>query len=149
MQILVDSDACPHTIREIIFRAAERCEVETTFVANHLIRVPPSRFITSRQVQAGFDVADHAILQRCEPGDLVITQDIPLAAEIIAKGGLALSPRGERFTRENIGPRRDMRDFLETMRASGEHTGGPPPLSKTDRMNFANQLDRILRAAGM
>jgi len=144
MKIWVDADACPVVVREIIFRAAERKELTTTLVANHLIRVPPSRYIKSVQVASGFDVADDEIVKRCAAGDLVITQDIPLAAEVIEKGGYALSPRGELFTTDNIKPRLNMRDFMDTMRASGERTGGPPPLSKTDRMNFANHLDRLL-----
>lgn len=144
MRIWVDADACPVAIKEIIFRAAERLELETTLVANQLIRVPPSRFIRAVQVVSGFDVADNEIVRRVEAGDLVITSDIPLAAEVVAKGGHALSPRGERFTPENVRGRLNMRDFLDTMRASGVQTGGPPPLSQTDRKAFADQLDRIL-----
>ena len=144
MEILVDADACPVVIKEIIFRAAERKAIKTTLVANQLIRVPASKFIRSVQVSSGFDVADNEIVRRCGAGDLVITSDIPLAAEVIDKGAHALSPRGELFTADNIKPRLTMRDFLDTMRASGEHTGGPPALSKTDRMNFANHLDRLL-----
>jgi len=144
MQIWVDADACPTVIREILYRAAERKQIVTTLVANRHVRVPPSKFVRSTQVASGFDVADSEIVRLCESGDLVITSDIPLAAEVIAKGAHALSPRGELFTEDNIKPRLNMRDFMDTMRASGEHTGGPPPLGKTDRMNFANHLDRIL-----
>lgn len=147
MRIWVDADACPVLIRDIICRAAERASVETTFVANHQIRVPKSAFLRSIQVPSGFDVADHEITRRCEQEDLVITSDIPLAAEVIDKGASALSPRGELLTKDNVRPRLNMRDFLETMRASGEHTGGPAALSKTDRMNFANHLDRIIARA--
>jgi uncharacterized protein YaiI (UPF0178 family) len=147
MKIWVDADACPVVIREILFRAAERTGITTTLVANSLIRVPPSKHIVSRQVPSGFDVADNEIAAQCEAGDLVITSDIPLAAEVVEKGAQALSPRGELLTQENVKPRLNMRDFMETMRASGEVHGGPPALSKTDRMNFANHLDRILAQA--
>lgn len=148
MKIWVDADACPVAVREILFRAADRTQIMTTFIANNLIRVPPSTFIASRQVPSGFDIADNEIVKRCDAGDLVITSDIPLAAEVIEKGAHALSPRGELFTPDNIRPRLNMRDFMDTMRASGAVTGGPPALSKTDRMNFANHLDRILARAG-
>ena len=143
--IWVDADACPVVIKEILFRAAERCRIALTLVANQPLRVPQSRFIRTLQVSAGFDVADNEIVLRMQPGDLVITGDIPLAAEVIGKGGLALSPRGELHTRENIGARLNMRDFMDTMRASGvEVGGGPPSLSQADRQEFANQLDRWL-----
>lgn len=144
MKIWVDADACPTVIREILFRAAERTQTMTTLVANNFIRVPPSEFIASRQVPAGFDVADHEIVRRCKVGDLVITSDIPLASAVIDAGAVALSPRGELFTADNIGPHLNMRDFMETMRASGEYHGGPAALNKTDRMNFARHLDRLL-----
>lgn len=143
----MDADACPLAIREILFRAAERTRVATTFVANSLVRVPTSKVIASKQVAKGFDVADSEIVRSCEAGDLVITSDIPLAAEVIAKGAHALSPRGELFDADTIRPRLNMRDFMDTMRASGELGGGPPPLSKTDRMKFANHLDRLLARA--
>lgn len=144
MKIWVDADACPVVIKEILFRAAERKSIETVLVANQYIRTPPSKFIKSMQVKAGFDVADDEIVKLLGPGDLIITSDIPLAAEVIEKGGLALSPRGEMFTSENIRARLNIRDFLDTMRASGEHTGGPAPLNQSDRQNFANHLDRLL-----
>lgn len=144
MKIWVDADACPSVIKEILFRAAERKGLELILVANQPLRVPPSKYIRSMQVSAGFDVADNEIVRLCEPGDLVITADIPLAADVIKKGGLALSPRGEAFTQNNIGGRLNMRDFMDTMRSSGEHTGGPPPLHQRDRMAFANELDKIL-----
>jgi uncharacterized protein YaiI (UPF0178 family) len=142
--IWVDADACPVVIKEILFRAAERTGVQLTLVANQPLRVPPSRNIKTVQVAAGFDVADDEIVLRMSAGDLVITSDIPLAAEVIEKDGLALSPRGELHTTENIRARLNMRDFMDTMRASGIDTGGPPPLSQGDRQAFANHLDRWL-----
>lgn len=144
MKIWVDADAIPTLIKDIICRASERKQIETIFVANQFIRTPPSKVIRSMQVSSGFDVADDEIVKRVEVGDLVITSDIPLAAEVIAKGGQALSSRGELFTTENIRQRLNIRDFMDTMRASGEHSGGPPPMSQSDRQQFANQLDRIL-----
>jgi len=148
MKIWVDADACPVVIKDILFKAAERTGVETTLVANQAIRVPPSRFIHSIQVASGFDVADNEIVARTEPGDLVITGDIPLAADVIEKGGLALSPRGEKFTTENIKARLNIRDFMDTLRGSGIDTGGPPALSQNDRKLFADHLDRILAKHG-
>lgn len=144
MKIWVDADACPVVIKEILFRAAERTRVETILVANQLMRVPPSKVISALQVPAGFDVADDEIVKRVEAGDLVITSDIPLAAEVIDKDALALSPRGELLTRANIKARLNMRDFLDTLRASGEHTGGPAAMNQADRKAFADQLDRLL-----
>ena len=145
MKIWVDADACPVVIKEILFRAAERTKIEMTLVANQPIRTPPSRFIKMLQVPQGFDVADNEIVRRVAAGDLVITSDIPLADEVIEKGGHALSPRGERFTPDSIKARLNIRDFMETMRGSGVDTsGGPPPLSQSDRMAFANHLDRLL-----
>ncbi len=149
MRIWVDADACPGVIKEILFKAAERTEVEVTLVANQPVRVPPSRFVKSLQVRSGFDVADNEIVKRLSAGDLVITSDIPLAAEVIDKGGHALAPRGERFSTETIKARLTMRDFMDTLRASGVNTGGPPALSQTDRRAFANELDKFLaRHAG-
>jgi|SRR5690554_632460 len=147
MNIWVDADACPSVIKDILFRAAERKQIPLILVANQRLRVPPSKYIQSLQVASGFDVADNEIVKRCEPGDLVITADIPLAADVIAKGGAALSPRGELFTTQNIGERLNIRDFMDTMRSSGEHTGGPPPLHQRDRMAFANALDSFLARA--
>ena len=144
MKIWVDADACPVVIKEIIFRAAERKEIATTLVANQQIRTPPSRFIKMLQVPHGFDVADNEIVKRVSQGDLVITSDIPLADEVIEKGSHALSPRGELFTPDNIKARLNMRDFMDTMRSSGINTGGPPTLTQSDRMAFANHLDRLL-----
>ena len=147
MQIWVDADACPGAIKEILFRAAKRTGTQLTLVANQPLRTPSSRFISAVQVAAGFDVADNEIVRRAEANDLVITSDIPLAAEVIAKDVRALSPRGEKFTKGNIGARLNMRDFLDTMRSSGEHTGGPAAFSNADKKQFADQLDRILASS--
>jgi len=144
MKIWVDADACPVVIKDILFRAAKRTGIELTLVANQNIAVPPSRNIKMLQVTSGFDVADDEIVKRVSEGDLVITSDIPLADEVIEKGGLALSSRGELFTKDNIKSRLNIRDFMDTMRSSGVHSGGPPPLSQADRQNFANHLDKII-----
>lgn len=147
MKIWVDADACPVVIKEILFRAADRTGLELTLIANHAIKVPPSANIRAIQVSGGFDVADHEIVRRCEAGDLVITSDIPLAAELLDKGAMALTSRGEQFTAENIRVRLNMRDFMETMRASGVQSGGPAAMSQSDRQAFANQLDRLISKA--
>jgi len=144
-QIWVDADACPKVIKEILFRAADRVSLPVILVANQPIQVPRSHHIRSIQVAAGFDVADNYIVQQLEPGDLVITADIPLAAEVIAKGGLALNPRGELYTEDNIRQRLNMRDFMDTLRSSGVDTGGPASFSQANRQAFANQLDRIIQ----
>ena len=144
MKIWVDADACPVVIKEILFRAAERTGLELTLVANHALRVPPHRNITMLQVSSGFDVADNEIVKQMNAGDLVITNDIPLAAEVIEEGGMALSPRGELFTENNIRQRLNMRDFFDTLRSSGVETGGPSALSQNDRKEFAKHLDSIL-----
>ncbi len=144
MKIWVDADACPVVIKEILFRAAQRTGIQLTLVANQPVRIPPSRNISFLRVSQGFDVADNEIVKRVETGHLVITADIPLAAEIIEKGGTALNPRGELYTAENIKDRLQMRDFMDTLRSSGIQTGGPPPLDQGDRQAFANQLDRWL-----
>ncbi len=144
MQIWGDADACPKVIKEILFRAADRLQIQTTLVANKLLHCPPSKFIRAMQVPAGFDVADNKIVQMAEPGDLVITADIPLAAEVIAKGGHVLNPRGEFYTRDTIQERLTMRNFMDGLRSSGVETGGPPTLSQSDRQAFANQLDKFL-----
>lgn len=145
MKILVDADACPKVIKDILFRVADKRQIDTLLVANQAIATPPSRFIRSLQVLKGFDVADNEIVLRTEPGDLIITADIPLAAEVIAKGGFALNPRGEFYTTENIRQRLNMRDFMDTLRSSGIQSGGPPPLTQQDRQQFANALDRYLQ----
>ncbi|GAA0683537.1 YaiI/YqxD family protein [Marinobacterium maritimum] len=147
MRIWVDADACPVVIKEILFRAAERSGLELTLIANQPLRVPPAANIRAVQVAAGFDVADHEIVRRASAGDLVITSDIPLAAEVLEKGAMALTPRGERFTNENIKARLNIRDFMETLRASGVQSGGPPALNHSDRQQFANQLDRLITRA--
>jgi len=144
MHIWVDADACPAVIKDILFRAAERKAIAMTLVANQLLRVPASKFIRAIQVPGGFDVADNEIVRRLEPGDLVITADIPLAAETIERGGQALNPRGELYSPETIRERLTVRDFLDQMRASGVQTGGPPALNQADRKRFADQLDRLL-----
>ena len=145
MKIWVDADACPVVVKEILFRAADRTGVELTLVANQALSTPSSANINSLQVPRGFDVADDEIVKRLSAGDLVITSDIPLAAEVIEKGGHALSPRGELHTTENIRARLNMRDFLDTMRSSGvEMGGGPAAFSQRDKQEFANNLDRIL-----
>ena len=144
MQIWVDADACPAVIKEILFRAAERRPIVLTLVANQALSIPRSRFIKSIQVAGGFDVADNAIVQRMGAGDLVITADIPLAAQVVARGGHALNPRGELYTTENIQERLALRNFMGELRNSGIATGGPAPLTLGDRQAFANRLDRFL-----
>jgi uncharacterized protein YaiI (UPF0178 family) len=144
MNIWVDADACPGVIKEILFRVADRLEITVTLVANKLLRVPPSRFIKAVQVPAGFDVADNEIVRLTEAGDLVITADIPLAADVLKKEGFALNPRGEFYTVDNIQQMLSMRTFMDELRSSGVDTGGPAPFSHADRQQFANQLDRHL-----
>lgn len=144
MHIWVDADACPAVVRDILFRAADRRHLPVTLVANQPIRVPRSPFIRSLQVASGLDVADQEIVRRAGAGDLVITGDIPLAAEVLQKQAFALSPRGERYTEQSIGARLNMRDFMETLRASGVQTGGPPALGKVERKAFADELDRLI-----
>jgi hypothetical protein len=144
MKIWVDADACPAVIKGILFRAANRTGTLVTLVANQPLQVPYSEFIRTVQVSSGFDVADNEIVKRVTPGDLVITADIPLAAEVIAKGGFALNPRGELYTENNVRARLNMRDFMDTLRASGINTGGPPAINQRDRQEFGNSLDRFL-----
>jgi len=144
VQIWVDADACPVAIKDILFRAAQRTKVQVTLVANHYIRTPASKYVNFMQVTQGFDVADDEIVQRCQAGDLVITSDIPLADEVITKQCLALSPRGELFTRENIKSRLNVRDFMDTLRSSGIQTGGPGALSGAEKQAFGNKLDQWL-----
>jgi uncharacterized protein YaiI (UPF0178 family) len=152
MQIWVDADACPAVIKEILYRVAERTQMNVTLVANQLMRVPPSRFIRSVQVPSGADVADQEIVRLLAPGDLVVTADIPLASDVLKKGGLALNPRGEFYTNDNIAQMLTMRAFMEELRSGGVDTGGPAPFSQADRQSFANTLDRHLakvKAAGL
>ena len=143
-QIWVDADACPNAIKQILYRAAARKQIPLVLVANQPLETPRSRFIRSVRVSAGFDVADNYIVQHLEKNNLVVTADIPLAAEVLDKGCLALTPRGELYTSENSRQRLNMRDFMETLRSSGVKTGGPAPISQSDRQAFANQLDRLL-----
>ena len=144
MQIWVDADACPKAIKDILFRVAERTSMSITLVANHFLPTPPSRYITFLQVKAGFDVADNEIVKKLERGDLVITGDIPLAYEVLEKGGHAINPRGELYSHETIKERLGMRDFMDSLRASGIDTGGPAALNQRDIQVFANQLDKFL-----
>lgn len=150
MHIWVDADACPAAVKEILFRAAPRCQVSLTLVANQFLRVPASPLIRMTQVPGGFDEADKYIAAHVQAGDLVITADIPLAAEVVAKGARGLSPRGELFGKDNIRGLLDMRNFMDTLRGTGVDTGGPPAFSAADRKAFASQLDRLLQlgAAG-
>ncbi len=140
-QIWVDADACPVPVKEILFRAAERAQVQVTLVANQALRTPPSRFVRSLQVAGGFDVADNEIAARVTAGDLVVTQDIPLASQVIAKGALAVNPRGVLYTADTIAQQLSMRNFMDELRGAGVDTGGPPPFHPRDRQAFANQLD--------
>lgn len=140
----VDADACPGVIKDILYRAAERTRLPLVLVANQLLRHPPSPYIRAVQVAKGFDVADNHIVAEVQPGDLVITADIPLAAEVIHKGARALNPRGELYSQANIREALDMRNFMDTLRSSGVDTGGPSAFGQADRQNFANQLDRLL-----
>jgi len=144
MKIWVDADACPVAIKEILYRAANRTQIPLVLVANRMLRVPPSPWITALQVPAGFDVADKRIATEAQSDDLVITADVPLAAEVIAKGAVVIDPRGELLTTSNIQERLALRNFLDSLRSSGVDTGGPSALSDADRKTFANQLDRLL-----
>ena len=144
MQIWVDADACPGVIKQILYRVAERLELNVILVANQLMRVPGSRFIRSLQVPSGFDVADAEIVRLLVAGDLVVTGDIPLAADVLAKGGFALNPRGDFYTVDTIEQQLTMRKFMDELRSSGVDTGGPAPFGQADQQNFANQLDRHL-----
>lgn len=144
MQIWIDADACPGVIKEILYRACGRKQVELILVANQPLKAPPSPLIRTVQVPAGFDVADNYIVQHMSPGDLVITADIPLAAEVIEGEAHAINPRGDFYTTENIKQRLTMRNFMEELRSTGQVSGGPPPLNHTDRQAFANALDRFL-----
>lgn len=148
MKIWIDGDACPNAIKDILFRAAERTATRLTLVANHTVKIPRSPHISFLQVASGFDVADNEIVKRLAPGDLVITGDIPLAAEIIENGGRALNPRGELYTADNIKARLTMRDLMESLRSSGVESGGQAPLNHGDRKAFADQLDKIITRHG-
>ncbi|APD86482.1 hypothetical protein BM527_10500 [Alteromonas sp. Mex14] len=144
MHIWVDADACPAVIKDILFKAARRTKLPLSLVANHSMSVPPDKHITLTQVPSGFDAADDYIVEKCEAGDLVVTNDIPLAADVLAKNALALNNRGEEYDKSSIKQILGMRDFMDTMRSSGEHTGGPKAFSQRDKQNFANALDRLL-----
>ena len=144
MQIWVDADACPNVIKEILYRAAQRVKCQLVLVANQSLSTPKSPFIKTIRVEPGFDVADNYIVKQAEPGDLVITADIPLAAEVLEKGAEALNPRGEFYSPETIRQKLTMRDFMDEMRGSGIMSGGPPPLGQAERREFANALDRFL-----
>lgn len=144
MKIWVDADACPVVIKDILYRAAERTGLQLILVANQTMRIPPSRYIKFLKVSPGFDVADNEIIKGLGIGDLVITSDIPLAAESIEKGAFVITPRGEFFSTDNISVRLSMRDFMESLRASGVDTGGPAALTQADRSSFANQLDKLI-----
>ncbi|MEO1880999.1 MAG: YaiI/YqxD family protein [Methylococcales bacterium] len=144
MKIWIDADACPVVVKEVLFKAAVRTHVQITLIANQYIRTPPSRYIDFIQVPSGFDAADHEIIKRLNKADLVITSDIPLAAEVIEKGADALNPRGELYTTDNIRAILTMRDFMDTLRSSGINTGGPSAISQNERQAFANQLDKWL-----
>ena len=144
MQIWVDADACPQVIKDILFRAAERAQIVTTLVANTQLRTPPSRFIRTIRVPRGFDGADHRIALEMQPGDLVVTADIPLAAEVITRGGHALDPRGELYSEDNVRERLAVRNLMQSLRESGELVRGPAPFGQSDRHQFANHLDRLL-----
>jgi len=145
MTIWVDADACPNAIRDILYKAARRTGVNLTLVANRGINTPRAPNIRAIQVSAGFDVADNFIVQQVEKGDLVISADIPLVAEVMEKGAQALNPRGEQYSHDTIGQKLNMRDFMDSMRSSGvQISGGPPPMTAKDRMQFANHLDKYL-----
>ena len=148
MQLWVDADACPKPIKEILYRAAQRLQVPMVLVANTLLRTPPSPLIRVMRVRRGFNVADREIVEQVQAGDLVVTADIPLAAEVIARGGHALDPRGVLYTRESIPERLAVRNLMDQLRASGVETGGPAPWSRGDSHAFANQLDRLLSKHG-
>jgi uncharacterized protein YaiI (UPF0178 family) len=144
MQIWVDADACPKVIKKILFRAAERLKAPVILLANNALQTPPSLYIRSIKVSAGFNEADNEIIQKVQPGDLVITGDIPLAAEVVKKGGYALNPRGELYTKDNVFEYLSMRNLMQELRSGGEITGGPAAFNMKDRQAFANQLDRFL-----
>jgi len=148
MKIWVDADACPKSVKDILFRLAERREIVVTFVANQRLRLIESPFIQLIQVGSGADIADDEIVNKCEDGDLIITADIPLAARVVAKGAKALDPRGKIYDKNNIGQLLDMRNFMDELRGSGIETGGPPGFGQKDRFKFANELDRFVTQRG-
>jgi len=147
VQVWIDADACPVEIKELLFRAAVRRQVKMTLVANQPMRTPKSDYVDSIVVGSGLDVADRRIVELVEPGDLVVTADIPLAADVVAKGARALNPRGELYTEGNIGERLAVRNMLDDLRAGGQITGGPPNFNGKDKQAFANQFDRWLTKA--
>jgi Uncharacterized protein conserved in bacteria len=144
MKIWVDADACPAVVKDILYRAAQRSQRMLTLVANQMLHTPPSPWIKAVQVPRGFDVADSYIVEQVTAGDLVITSDIPLASEVIGKGARVLSPRGERYTADNISERLTMRDMMDELRSTGINVGGPAPFSQSDRHAFARALDQLL-----
>jgi hypothetical protein len=144
VQIWIDADACPQVIKDILYRAADRVQIMTTLIANMPLRTPPSPFIKTVRVPKGFDVADHYIVQQLQPGDLVITADIPLAAEVVKRGAHALDPRGDLYSEDNVNERLAMRNLMQELRSTGDIIGGPPAFGSSDRQRFANQLDRFL-----
>jgi len=144
VQIWIDADACPQVIKDILYRAADRVQIMTTLIANMPLRTPPSPFIKTVRVPKGFDVADHYIVQQLQPGDLVITADIPLAAEVVKRGAHALDPRGDLYSEDNVNERLAMRNLMQELRSTGDIVGGPPAFGSSDRQRFANQLDRFL-----
>jgi uncharacterized protein YaiI (UPF0178 family) len=144
MQIWVDADACPGLVKDILFRAADRRQIMVTLVANRMLKTPPSPWVKAIQVPQGFDVADNRIAELAQPGDLVITADIPLAAQALGRGAKVIDPRGDTYTADNIEERLSVRKFMEEVRASGVNTGGPPPFSAADGKAFADRLDRLL-----
>lgn len=148
MHIWVDADACPHVIKDLLFRAANRLRIALTLVANQALCPPPSPYINVLRVAAGFDVADHTIVQHVRAGDLVVTADLPLAAQVVARGAHALNPRGQLYAQGNIQEHLTMRHVMDELRQSGVDTGGPSPFSRRDRQAFANQLERLLRSCG-
>ncbi|QDU92903.1 YaiI/YqxD family protein [Lignipirellula cremea] len=147
MRIWVDADACPREIKELLFKTADRTKTQVTLVANQSMYTPKSTFVDSLLVPGGMNVADQRIVELLQPGDLVITADIPLAADVVAKGGEALDPRGELYTHANVGERLAVRNLFDELRGGGQITGGPSGFSAKDRQAFANQLDRWLTAA--
>lgn len=147
MKIWVDADACPVAVKEILYRAAQRTQTQVTLIANQMLRVPPSPWIKALQVPAGFDVADQRIVNEAQAGDIVVTADVPLAAQVIAQGAWVLDPRGELLDKNNIQERLTMRNFMETLRNSGIDTGGQAAFSPADKQAFAKQLDKLLAKA--